>query len=428
MTVLAFFKRHEALGALLMAAGLFILGSLAIPGYSSSFSVRAMLVMAGLLAVDRDRPLSAGFRLALATTIDLTAVFFAVALCWPLLRRAGRRGLSSLGVLVPYALGALPILALHFGVTYAIGGDLRPLGLHTEAFEYPLSPFVFMSLTGGGEASPDGSGLAYALGALFGQSGLFSHHPVLLWALVVGLLSLPRLPVRGRPLALAVLAAAGGIAAYYLTQSRNFGGSSFGMRWFTVFAPALFLPAALALVAGRRLRLGLFLPLLLWSAAAASLGAAQPWAKFHYRFEDSPQGMVARPGEPVPGRVEHWKDEWRRVTTLQGDFSRKGFDDLYQRLMDQHQRLYLRDYAGVPEAEQRVWIEGGLSKLQRAVDLLDRANLNVPSRAVGHFWLGRFHQRLGDRVAAKREYELTLALDPGYVWAERALSKLNQAD
>lgn len=51
MTVLAFFKRHEALGALLMAAGLFILGSLAIPGYSSSFSVRAMLVMAGLLAV-----------------------------------------------------------------------------------------------------------------------------------------------------------------------------------------------------------------------------------------------------------------------------------------------------------------------------------------------------------------------------------------
>jgi ribose transport system permease protein len=38
-------------GAILIAVLLFVLGSLLIPGYSSAFSIRAMLVLACLLAV-----------------------------------------------------------------------------------------------------------------------------------------------------------------------------------------------------------------------------------------------------------------------------------------------------------------------------------------------------------------------------------------
>ena len=374
--------------------------------------------------------LLAGFCLALATTVDLTAVFFAVGSCIPLLRHGGRwRPLA----IVPYALGALPVLALHFGVTYAIGGSLEPLGLRLDAFEYPLSPFIFMSLTGGSEASPDGAALAYAVGALFGQSGLFSHHPVLLWALALGSVALfgrsaSEATRSGRPLALGVLLAGLGITAYYLTSSRNFGGSSFGMRWFTVFSPALLFPAALALAGRPRPRLGLLAPLLLWSVAAAGLGAVQPWAKFHYRYEDSPFGRTARPGEPAPSRAEHLADEWRRIRTIEEVFTRKAFDDKYQQLMDQHQRLYLRAYPGVPEDELRTFVEGGLAKLQLAVDLLDRTHSTAPSRVVGHYWLGRFHQRLGDRTLAAREYELTLALDPSYVWAKKALDKLTAED
>ena len=420
-------RRHGAgpgWTAALVAAAAF--GTLALP-YAlvlNQHGAAAGLVLLAIGAVDRDRPMDAGLLLALATTVDLTAVFLALGLAVPLVWRASASGTGALRLdrLVPYGLGALPVLALHFGVTHAVSGGLLPLGLRTEGFVYPLSPFLFMSLTGGGEAGPDGSGLAYATGALFGQSGLFSHHPVLLWALVVGAAALT-VP-RARPLALGLLLGSAGIAAYYLTQSRNFGGSSFGMRWFTVFAPALLVLPGLAVGAGRRPGPLTFAGLALWSALAAGLGAAQPWAKFHYRYEDSPRGLVARPEDPRPSRVAHWKDEWRRVTTLEGDFTRKGFDDLYQKLMDQHQRLYLGDYPGVPEDELRAWVLDGLSTLQHAVDLLDRDNATAASRTVGHFWLGRFHQRLGDRSAARRSYETALALDPGYVWAEQALHKL----
>lgn len=418
--------------ALLLAAAAF--GTLALP-YAlvlNQHGAAAALVLASLLAIDLRRPLVAGLLLSLATTIDLTAVFFAVALVVPIVWREDESGTARLQLadLIPYTLGALPILGLHFGVTHAIAGDLKPLGLHTEGFLYPLSPFLFMNLTGGGEAGPDGSQLAYVVGALFGESGLFSHHPVLLWALGLGLLFLLRPGTKpavrsARPLAIGVLLASLGIAGYYLTQSRNFGGSSFGMRWFTVFAPALLLLPALALASGRRLALGLFVPLLLWSTAAASLGAAQPWAKFHYRYEDSPLGMVARPGDPRPSRVEYWGQEWRRITSLEERYTRKNFDDLYQRLMDQHQRLYLRDLPGVEPEAAREWVESGLAKLQHAVDLLDRDNSSARSRPMGHFFLGKFHQRLDDRRAAKQEYERALALDPGNVWAKQALDKLH---
>ncbi|MDB5561575.1 MAG: inner-rane translocator [Hyphomicrobiales bacterium] len=48
---LTLLKKHPLLGAILIAVLLHLLGTLLIPGYSSPFSIRAMLVLAALLAV-----------------------------------------------------------------------------------------------------------------------------------------------------------------------------------------------------------------------------------------------------------------------------------------------------------------------------------------------------------------------------------------
>ena len=155
--------------------------------------------------------------------------------------------LSYFFAIAKYAIAAFPLLALHFSINYAIAGDLMPFGLHTEAFEYAGSPFLLMDLTGGIHDSGALSFGSYVFGALFGSSGLFSHHPVLLFALAAGALVLfesygppswraetsaePAAPGLAASIDHALLLGSFGICLYYLTQSRNFGGSSFGIRW-----------------------------------------------------------------------------------------------------------------------------------------------------------------------------------------------------
>ena len=389
----------------------------------------AGLVLLGYLALVHRRIAIAGFILALAATVDLTALFMAAAgalvVVWPA-RGASEPASFEAGQrwrdLIPYAAWALPPIALYLGINHALIGDFKPLGLHTEAFEYPLSPFVLMSLTGGGASGPAGSQLAYATQALFGPSGLFLLSPALLLAVWAGLGAARRPGVRS--LALALLLGATGITTFYLISSRNFGGSAYGMRWFTVFAPVLWLLPALA---GRWPHRGLLAALALPSLAFALLGAVQPWSKFHFRYEDSPTGMVAAPDAERPGRVEFLRQEWHRITTLEEIFTEARFDTLYQKLLDQHRKLYLRPTPGLTPEQRRAWLREGLEKLQRATALLDRVNSRASSRPVAHFWMGKFYVALGDIPRARREFELTLALEPEYVWADQALRDLGPA-
>ena len=421
-------------GASELEAGLAIalagLTTLALP-YAlvlNQHGLAAGLVLLGVEAIVHRRFARAGFVLSLAATVDLTALFMAAALAlavvWAPRDPDAEPALKSAPhwrALGPYFVWALPPIALYLGINQAIVGDFKPVGLHTEAFQYPLSPFVLMSLTGGGDSGPAGTLAAYATGALVGTSGLFLLSPALLLAVWAGL----RAGVRGpaRSLALAILLGSAGIVTFYIVSSRNFGGSSFGMRWFTVFAPALWLLPALA---GRWPGRAWLTTLALPSLAFALLGAVQPWAKFHWRYEDSPEGRVAAANAPRPDRIEFLQSEWARIRNLDEVFTEARFDTLYQKLIDQHRSLYLQPLPGLDPAVRRAWITEGLLKLQAATDLLNRDNSKAATRPVAHFWLGKFHAALGDRSRARREYEITLGLAPHYVWAQKALEDLDR--
>ncbi|QDU66977.1 hypothetical protein [Engelhardtia mirabilis] len=398
----------------------------------------AGLVALAFLCLQRASWISAGVLLALATTIDLTAVFPALACLWPVVRNSG------MGGVVRYGIGALPVLALHFSVNWAVAGDLVPFGMHDEAFRYPMSPFMFMSLTGVDQVQAEGQRFSYLLGTTFGHSGLFSHHPQLLFAVAAGLLLLLRRRVadgaakRSTQLIGGLLPAAAlsaiGITVFYVFQSSNYGGSSFGMRWFAVFVPLLALFPAEFLARrdaeGRPWRPGpIAAPLLvvglLISLAATALGAVNPWTKFHYRWADSPEGLAALPGEERPTPVQHWKTEWARIQRSD-PINRQWYDQTFARLMDQHRRVYLRPLAGVDDTTREAWIRQGLGTLHAVVDLMDSADIKDHSRTMGHFWLGKFYAALEDKVSAEREYSQALYLNPGFGPAENALAKLRE--
>jgi hypothetical protein len=386
----------------------------------------AGLGLLALLALQRRRAATAGTLLALAATIDLSAVFPAAAGLWPVARGGGARAVLR------YALGALPVLCLHGAVNLAVAGDLVPFGMHAEAFRYPMSPFLLMSLTGVTQELFGLERAVYVFGATFGASGLFSHHPLLLLCAGAGL-ALPFLRRRDGPpelapgLLTAVALGSVGVLLYYLFQSNNYGGSAFGMRWFAVFAPSWLLFAGVAAVRSPALRRplprGLFFAATALSVAGSALGAVNPWAKFHYRWQDSPAGRVAERDTPRPTLREHWTAEWARIRQRE-PINAQWYDQTYARLLDQHRRLYLRETPWLDAAGREAWLRQGLTILHGVVDPLDSDRSRSYSRVMGHYWLGKFHAELGDRAAAEREYHTCLALHPDHGPATNALRNL----
>jgi hypothetical protein len=392
----------------------------------------AGLAMIGLGLVARGRPLLAGVALSAATTVDLTAVFLAVSFAWPVLRGGG------IGALVSYALGALPLVSLHLGMNLGVAGDVLPFGLHAEAFRYPYSPFLLMSLTGelGEEAA--GTQALYAFHALLGRSGLFSHHPLLLLSVAAGIaLALrPRSADdserEGLPPGLLPAVAAGslGIVAFYLVSSRNFGGSAFGMRWFAVFSPLMLLfPAAWL---GRReeppglgLR-ALALVLALWSLGASALGAVQPWTKFQYTWLGSPAARIADPGVTPPTTGEHLRSEFRRVSTWRQPFDRSSYVTWYADLVYRFGYVRLRETPGLSEEARVAWIRRDLPQLEAVADELESAGDRSAAHAAARFWLAKLLARVGELERARAEVERCIELRPANRAAHELAERLRE--
>ncbi|MBI1379597.1 MAG: hypothetical protein GC161_00745 [Planctomycetaceae bacterium] len=385
----------------------------------------AGLVLAALLAARRGWPALAGALAALATCIDLTAVFFLVAVALPVWASAGPVGILR------YGLGALPPLALHFSINHAIAGDFLPFGLHVEAFRYPLSTFLLQSLTGA--AGRDGAFFEYARVALVGESGLFAYHPWLLLAVLAGVVLLrPRLPRTANAAVLVAVGAASlGVVLYYLTSSRNLGGSSFGMRWFAVFAPALALFPGAWIAARERggrpwtpmpLAWWLAVPLVVVSVAGAALGAINPWAKFSWRHETSPRGITGLEEAP-PSRIEHLRREWKRIRYT-GPIDAESYEANYLTLLDQHRRFYLQPAPQLDAEARAEFVGRGLKPLLEVAAVLDEERSTSEVRPIAHFWIGKFHAAMGNTIAARASYERVLQLRPGYPAAQTALLAL----
>jgi hypothetical protein len=214
----------------------------------------------------------------------------------------------------------------------------------------------------------------------------------------------------------AILLGSAGICLYYLTESRNFGGSSFGMRWFCVFAPSLLL--LLAIWVGARARHQLWLPLfaalLAWSIAAAGLGALEPWMKIPYRWQDSKLGKAALLRGETISQFSHWARQWSRMQSVGGRFDEARYERDYLLLLDDHRRAYLLPQHDQSTEEHRASMEEGLAKLERTVALLDQEAVEADSRAWAHYWRAQFHRRLEQQAEAEKDIEITLELDPDF--------------
>lgn len=219
-----------------------------------------------------------GLLLGIAATADHGAAFYApfmlLYVVWP----GAPRRLTAALVLA----GAVAIpLAGYAAYCYALSGSTLPLSLQPRLFDYPGSYFAAEGGHLAGSSLPHASladFLNYAWLCSFGARGLFSHTPILLFV-VGGMLrclfdrSYPR-----RAEIAAILIPTLVLVLYYLATSTNPGGNSYGVRWYCLFIPLLFvfLTDAYRTLRGPKMRAAFWLSYVL-SFPPALIGSLDPW-------------------------------------------------------------------------------------------------------------------------------------------------------
>lgn len=180
------------------------------------------------------RFLAYGFAGALTVTIDLPMAAFVGLAGIPLLIRFPVKTAIWVGI------GAGVPLAVHFGIMVAVTGSPLPVQVRKETYffenAYWRHPMGIDALT-----EPKS---IYLFHILFGRTGIFLLYPVLLTGLG-GVLSALRSPKASTSKAILLGAAAFPfLVYYYVTGTNNYGGESYGFRWFIGAMPMLLLMGA----------------------------------------------------------------------------------------------------------------------------------------------------------------------------------------
>ncbi len=181
-------------------------------------SAGRVLLLGGLAGVSYGLDLGAGPPLLAATGL------------WALWRLP-RRSVAL------FAAAALPWLALHHGLNYAVAGTWKPANMVREHLAWPDSPFTEQTMTGRWQHADAGDLALYALDLLFGQKGFLLHTPPLLLS-AGGLVLLVRRRVRETPELLAAAAWAVATWLLYAVTSTNQSGVCCSVRWFVPLAAA----------------------------------------------------------------------------------------------------------------------------------------------------------------------------------------------
>lgn len=276
----------------LVAVGGFAVGTLIWP-YSTVFNNHtiggAFLLLGVVLLAPRPGASArqaawAGLAFGVSLTIDMPpAGIFLVAFFLYLLSARG------LGTAAAFAAGTVPALAAQVGLQLLISGDWLPTNLHREYWNYPGSIWAGVPISGEFHLRSLREGTAYAFHSLIGARGFLSFSPFLLWGLAGLVREAARAELDERRFARVVLAALAATSAYLVLFATEYGGASYGNRYFVTLTGilVLFTPSGLWSRATTAWRAVLALALAV-SITIAALGVlANPWKA------KTPSGAVA---------------------------------------------------------------------------------------------------------------------------------------
>ena len=133
---------------------------------------------------------------------------------------------------VVLGLSALPWIALHHGITYAIAGTIGPANANPNFFNWPGCPFDATNLTGSWRHRHISDFVLYALDMLVGKRGFLGNDLAIYLAVpgTVLLLRANQFPRKAEVVLCASWCTA--IWLLYSATSNNYSGLCYSVRWF----------------------------------------------------------------------------------------------------------------------------------------------------------------------------------------------------
>lgn len=182
-----------------------------------------------------------------------------------------------LGPLAVFAAGALPWIAAHHGLNYAIGGTFKPIGSMPEYFAWPGSPFQSENMTGVWNHPTRRDFVRYSFQLLFKPAWGFYWHNLPMFLALVGVFEVCRRRPAEWPELLGFSAWAAATWLLYGALSVNHSGTCCSVRWFVPLLAAGYYLLAVLLRDDARYNSGFVVLTAIGCGLGAFMWQAGPW-------------------------------------------------------------------------------------------------------------------------------------------------------
>jgi len=367
--------------------------------------------------------LLAGFALAAAAVTDPPIGITAGCALFTYMIYQGR----PLRQFLLFCAGGIVPAAAHILANLSISGSVLPVNVKPEFFDYPGTKFDATNLSGVVANTTLPEITRYAFHSLLGHRGLFSYTPILIfavWGIVLALknkTTCPKALITALPALLVI--------AFYIWRTKNYGGASYGVRFFLPVVPLIFW----GLIFWQRelyskpVRL-LFAIAVIWSALFAFVGSLRTPSDekaglnsfvvnlFHYQSLKMPQ--FSHLSWKILGKISHNNPE--KLTYLGYWFNALGdFKDAESvlryslQLQESPETLYWLGKNALLSQQYQTAVE----RLQRALQLnpspiytkpLGFAFAHLAQYDSSNYYL-QYSLAAGDSIEARAPYQMTRA-------------------
>ncbi|MBL7191125.1 hypothetical protein ISS30_05475, partial [bacterium] len=145
----------------------------------------------------------------------------------------------SLKSIYLFILGTLPPVVLYSISNYIISGSIVPVTVNPQFFDYPSSAFNESNLSGVAANTNFREIAVYAFHCLIGHRGWFSYTPLLIFGIWGCIRAFKG--ERSRAQAWITITVILMVMFFYIWRSINYGGHSYGVRFFLGITPILFM-------------------------------------------------------------------------------------------------------------------------------------------------------------------------------------------
>jgi hypothetical protein len=213
-----------------------------------------------------------GIVISMAGSIDITCFLFIPFYLVFFLSR-------SLAMAIVFLVSCLPLIATYFSLNIYLSGSMVPPAMNVALWEYPGSIFSKQTLSGVATQKSFFGALRYSFTLYLGNRGFFSHTPIMFFS-IMGILAFFRQKKKSYQIPyLCGIAASVAFMLLYTLKTVDYGGYSYGVRWFVTPMLLLFLPLSHAgnSVRSSRLLKNFFVVIACISIAISLVGTYNPY-------------------------------------------------------------------------------------------------------------------------------------------------------